>query len=115
MIQEPGIPLSSCFQILLVPLSGPDGERGSSGSSKETVFRVFFPLLLLQGGSVEDVLVEPTSSSSIDSKEVSPVSTVCYYANASATIIMLTCYLAGVMVTMFDHRSCSVFKHANIS
>lgn len=56
-------------------LFGPEGELGScvlSGSSKEAVFRVFFPfLLLLPGSSVEDVLAEATSSSSMDSKEVS--------------------------------------------
>ncbi len=44
--------MSSCFQILLVPLCGSEGELEpgvSSGSFKETVFRVCFPFLLLHG------------------------------------------------------------------
>ncbi len=44
--------LSSCFQILIVALCGPEGELGpgvSSGSFKETVLRVRFPFLLLHG------------------------------------------------------------------
>ncbi len=44
--------MSSCFQILLVPLCWSEGELEpgvSSGSFKETVFRVRFPFLLLHG------------------------------------------------------------------
>ncbi len=69
--------MSSCFQILLVPLCGPEGELEtgvSSGSFKETVFRVRFPFLLLHGNFVEDMLVEGASSSSRDSEELSPSS-----------------------------------------
>ncbi len=43
---------SSCIQILLVPLCGPEGELEtglSSDSFKETVFRVCFQCLLLHG------------------------------------------------------------------
>lgn len=68
--------MSSCFQILLVFLFGPEGELGSGvpcGSSEETVFRVFSPFLLfLQSSSVEKVLAEATSSSSMDSKKELP-------------------------------------------
>lgn len=69
--QDPEMP--QCLHTPLMPLFGPEGELGSA---KETVFSVFFfPFLLfLQGSGLEDELVEATSSSSMDSNKVSPVS-----------------------------------------
>lgn len=58
----------------------PEGEQGSvrsTGSTKETVFRLFFPFLLcFWGGGLEDELVEGASPSSMEPKEVSSDSSV---------------------------------------
>lgn len=73
--------VSSCFQILLVLLCGPEGElepRAYFIPSKETVFKVCLPFLLfLRGGCVDNLLVEGDSFSSGDSEELSLVPTAC--------------------------------------
>lgn len=67
--------MSSHFQILLELFLVLEGEQGST---KETVFKMFFPFhFFLCCSGLEDELVEAAFPSSMESKEVSPLSSAC--------------------------------------